>query len=199
MKLGSRRDLQLILKLAVPSVIVLYIYGAYAIKPLAREAARLGREVRTARDRLRGLEAVTANETTLQEQQRQVNERVESLRSLLPPEEEVPAVIELISSLANDADVKIQTIFPERDLGDRGLTKLVDAGKKDPDAAVVYKEVPIQVEALAGFHQLGTFLGMVESGEKPLRVSSLRVSANPREAKRHLVRLRLLAYFAAGG
>ena len=61
----------------------------------------------------------------------------------------------------------------------------------------LYKEIPIQIDALAGFHQMGMFLSRVESGAQPMQVRMLRISDNPSEPRRHVVKLQLVAYFAS--
>lgn len=194
MKLSlSGRDQKTIAVGALLAILVLWVYFTSIVGPLVRAGGNLIREVQQAREKVKTLEHSTANEETLRQQHQEVTQTVSSLRRLLPPEEELPAVIELISTLANQSQVKIQTIFPQRSLG--GLDSVSAAAGGAP-APVYYKEIPIQIDALAGYHQLGSFLSLVESGEKPMRVASLRISANPKESKRHSVKLLLRSYFA---
>jgi Tfp pilus assembly protein PilO len=123
------------------------------------------------------------------------------MQQLLPSEEELPAVIESLSDLAGQSQVKIQTIFPQRTDADGAGRKDKEkergggAGLKQPD---IYKEVIIQIDALAGFHQLGTFLSRIEQAEKPMRVASLRITQDPKEMKRQRVKLLLQSYFTPG-
>lgn len=192
MKLAlSSRDQRTLLAGGGLALLVLWVYGAYILGPLMRNASRLGQQIQQARDRLSALEAATANEDALRKQHEQLTQTVTSLRSLLPAEEELPSLIETLSDLASQTQVKIQTIFPQRPVGGQepgaGATALTP---------VVYKEIPIQIDALAGYHQLGAFLALVESGSKPVRIASLRIAANPREPKRHNVKLLLRSYFA---
>ena len=55
----------------------------------------------------------------------------------------------------------------------------------------------MQIDALSGFHQLGSFLGRVESGPQPMRLRSLRLSGNPKDFRRHNSKIILIVYFAA--
>ena len=82
-------------------VVILWIYGVYLVGPLLRAAGDLKDKVQAAREQLKTLEAATSNEAALREQHRQLNETVVSLRRMLPPEEEIPAVIEHLSDLAS--------------------------------------------------------------------------------------------------
>ena len=96
------------------TLMVLYMYAVYVIKPLAREAKSIGQDVAQARQNLQTLESATANEAALRQQHQQLNDIVTALQRLLPAERELPAMIELLSDLASQSDVKIQSIFPTR-------------------------------------------------------------------------------------
>lgn len=172
---------------------ILWVYTSLIAGPLLREVRGLGQRVRDARQELRVLEAATANEAALWAQHRQLQEDVAALRDFLPDEEELPQLIELLSDLASQSQVKIQTIFPQRSM---------DGSATDPDADLgptVYKDVFIQIDAITGFHQLGVFLSLVEARDQPMQVSFLRISTHPRETRRVKVKLLIQAFFAAKG
>ena len=192
---GSLKPQQMFAVIAVLAVVILWVYARYIVAPLMHEAKALDDQVRTGREQLKALEAATANEASLRQQHQELNQTVSSLRNLLPGEEELSTAIERLSELASQAQVKIQTIFPQRALGEQDV--MAGAPKEGTASLpVVYKTIPIQIDAVAGYHQLGTFLSLVELGDKPMRVASLRISANPREPKRHLVKLLIMSYFA---
>ena len=189
---GSARERKNILLLGALAVVALSAYFAGVVGPLQRSAVSLTAQVREARERVKALELATANEEVLREQHRQLNDTVASLRRLLPPEDAVPNVIELLSNLASQSTVKIQTIIPLRQPGGPEPPETRPGGAAA--RPVVFRQVPIEVDAIAGFHQLGAFLSAVESGERPLRVSSLRISGNPKEPKRHHIKLVVWLY-----
>jgi Tfp pilus assembly protein PilO len=194
MKAGhSSRDQRILLLILALGLLIGWLYVVYIITPLSRESGKLGRDVRSAREKVRLLEVAITSEASLQEQYRQSSQAVALLRSRLPSEEELPAIIERLSALASQSQVKIQTMFPQRPVGPPEMPSTPGAGGLEP---AVYKEIPIQIDALAGFHQLGDFLSLAESGEWPMRVASLRISANAKEPKRHNIKLLLSAYFA---
>ena len=196
MKLGlSTRELRAILVGGALGLLVIWMYVTMILKPLWREAASLGGQVLTARQQLAALRQATTNEATLREQHRRLQEDVLSSRGDLPSEEELPAVIEFLSGLASQTQVKIQTIFPQRPIGALD-DRLMGDKAKTPAERMVYKEIPIQIDAQASFHQLGTFLALVEASDKPMQVSTLRISGNPKDPRWHNVNLSILSYFA---
>lgn len=186
----SKREQRTVLLVGVLALGILWLYTASIITPLMREASTLGQQVRSAREELRAMERATANEVMLRQQHRNVERAVLSLRELLPSDEELPTSIEFLSELARQSNLKIQAIFPQR-------REDSEPAPSTPAADVsAYTEVPIQIDALAGYHQLGSFISLIESSQRPMRLSSLRVSSNPKEPRWHLVKLVIDVYFA---
>ena len=190
----SAREQRLLAVIVVLGLGILWTYTTFIAGPLMRGVSELGKQVRAARDQLRALELATASEAALKEQYRALQESVASLRILLPAEKELNQVIELLSDLAGQSQVKIQSVFPQRP----AAAQDADASKKPDSEAQAYKDVIIQIDALAGYHQLGTFLSLVESTGKPMQISSLHISTDPKEPKRLHIKLLIQAYFATG-
>jgi len=194
----SKREQRLLVFVGGLAILTAWVYAVYIIGPLRRETSQLGRQIREAREQLRILEVAVSSEAALEEKSRRLRESVRTLRGSLTPEAELPSVIELLTELASQTQVKVQTIFPQRPAEPMEPTA-PDAGQGSlPTSlpAVYYKEVPIQIDALAGYHQLGTFLNLVETADKPMRLLSLRISANPKEPRWHRVKLLVQSYVA---
>jgi Tfp pilus assembly protein PilO len=194
----AKRERQVLLLVGGLSLVIGYVYVAYILGPLSRETAELGAKVRSARDRVKALEVVMANEPALRAQYGQWDEKVASLRALLPPRADESVVLERLSNLARQTQVKIQAIFPQRAADDKAGGGRSGAGKGPSPLAqpAVYEDVLIQIDASAGYHQLGTFISLVEAEAYPMRVSSLRIAANPKDSKRHTVKVLIRAYFS---
>jgi Tfp pilus assembly protein PilO len=189
-KLTKEQSQSILLGLLVAAVF-LYVLVVLFIGPARREAQQVGQQLPTARERMRALEFGTMNEAILRSQYEQMEQSVGSLRAVLPSEDTLSSSIETLSDLADTAQVKIQTIFPLR-----GMKDVEQEKDQAPATPAVFKEVLIQIDALAGFHQLGAFISAMETSPKPMRLSSLRISANPNEVKRHTAKIVIRAYFA---
>ena len=190
----TSREQRLLLFGGVLAAVVVWTYTTAVVRPLMREVAASGQDVAKARDELKTLEIATANETKLREQHRQLNEMVMSLQRLLPPEKELPAIIELLSDLASQSDIKIQTIFPQRPVPP--TTEELKEAAAAPPEPLVYKDVVIQIDATAGFHQLGTFLSLVEAQHNPMQLSMLKIASDPKLFKRQRIKLLIRSYFS---
>jgi Tfp pilus assembly protein PilO len=174
----------------------LWLYTAYVLLPLIRESRALGERVRGSRAQLKQLETSMAGEVALREQHRRLTQAVTAFRALLPSDEEVPKVLERISSLASQAQVKIQTVFPRRpaDVVDDARSKKRKKGTEAP--TVYFREIFIEIDALAGFHQIGTLVNLIESEERPMQVAGLRISADAKDPRHHHVKLSIRTYVA---
>lgn len=180
---------QTMLAVGMGVVAGLYIYAAYILKPMWHTATKLKQEIQTTTSQLQHIEQVVAQAPRLRAEHEGLSNKLQSLRTALPPEEELPTVIERLSEMANRSGVKIQTIFPQR-TADSASSE----GSTEP---VLYRVIPIQIDAAAGFHQLGAFMSLVESGTQPVQLKHLRISQNPRDPRRHTVKLIFSVYFTA--
>ena len=195
----AKREQQLIALVAVLAILIGWVYAVYIIAPLIKQASDVDRQLREGRDKVKALELAVANEKTLHAQFEQWDEKVKALRSRLPSEAELPSVIEFVSGLAAQTGVKIQTIFPQRPKSEDAKNKPSETAPntKTVKEPAYYQETLIQMESLAGYHQLGSFLHLVESAEKPIRVQSLRIVGSTSElSASHRIKLVLRAYLA---
>ncbi len=100
----------------------------------------------------------------------------------LPREEEFPALLESLSMMAQNTDVKITKITPIKD------TEAQFAEKKA--LSVIYQEKGILINAQCGYHQLGTFVSELENAERFMEISDITiesVAATPRQHKVQLI------------
>ena len=194
----AKREHRMILIAGCLTLGIGWVYAAYVVGPLIRNGAQLKGQVLAARQKFTTLQAALGNEASVRQQYRQAQEKVKALRSFLPTQGELSAVIGRLSDLASQTQVSIQSIFPQRPVGDEASRTDAGAGKGKSAAAqpAVYEEVVIQINALAGYHQLGAFLSLVESGKQPIRLANLHLSPDPRDTQRHHVDVLVRSYFA---
>ena len=190
------REQQKLLAGGVGAILLIGVYTAYWLGPLQREAGELTQQVRGAHDQLRVLEMAIANEPALMEQRRRLDRAVTAWFETLPSEKELPMVIERLSTLASQSHVKIETIVPQRPPVAKDTALRASGTRPEP---LGYQEMSLQIDALAGYHQIGAFLGLVESSDNPMRVSTLHLSPDPRDPRRLHVQVGLQAYLGVSG
>lgn len=206
----SPREQKTLLLVGLFTLFFLWVYIAYLVGPLVGKMHDLSRQVEGAKRQLEIVERTTASLTPLEGEHRRIRETVESVRKTLPSLEELPAVIEFLSNLANQSKLKIQTIFPQRpaigysaEILNKEATAEQSSHGSNPTTSDVYTEIPIQIDALAGYHELGKFLSLAELGKYPLQVSSLQIAESPKDRYTHFIKIIVQSYFApqegAGG
>ncbi len=191
----NKREQQVVLLAGCLGLLVLFLYVAYIIRPIRRESTELAGQVRTAQEKLQSLEAVVANEGRIREQHAQAEQAVLLLRSHLPAEGEVSQLIQLLTDWADRSQLKIQTISPQRP---DAMDESESAGAPKAATPAVYEDIFIQIDALAGYHQLGKFLNLIESSDKPMHLSSLKIVGNSKEPRRSTIKLLLGTYLSKG-
>lgn len=105
----------------------------------------------------------------------------------LAHEQEIPALLEMLSGMARESGVKIAGIKPLR-----GRESFVEV------AGSIYKEIPVQIIAKSGYHELGEFLERMEKAKKFVNIKDIRIESNASSIKKHDVELLISAYLVAG-
>lgn len=115
------------------------------------------------------------------------DEKIERYVKMLPAEKEIPAFLDSLAVMARDANVRIVAITPV-------------AGKEtEGEKGRIYQEMPIQISAKSGFHELGRFLASLESSDRFIKVVDLDIRGNNATPKRHDVDLLLTTYVLVKG
>ena len=104
----------------------------------------------------------------------------------LAPEEQLPELLERIAQLAHASHVHLLAVKPKADFD-----------RLNPGASG-YLELPVTVEASAGYHQVGAFLDALERSESLVRVQELKIQANESDLWNHDVAIVLQTYLVPG-
>lgn len=94
--------------------------------------------------------------------------------------DETPALLENLSQQAQHSGVKIVSLQPSDNLKAGGRSS--------------YAPLPISIKAIAGTHEIGSFLSNLETGATFFRVKELKISPNPADEKKHVVELSMETY-----
>lgn len=170
---------------SVIAVVVFMIIHLIFIKPhlnrlnqINPRLAALTGSVKAASRDAANLEAFKVNLKTLKS-------KVDFYGQKLPREKEIPSLLENLSKVAVNSDVKIVQIQP-RD-------------KYAKVAGKMHLELPITVQAKCGYHQLGKFINQLETGSRFMKISGIKIKANPRDIEEHDVELLLSTFVLMGG
>ena len=188
----SSREQRTLPVIVVLAAFIGWVYLFYVVMPLWKAVKKSKQEIQRQGTRQRELQIAAKNIPGVKTQQAERERAVKVLKGQLPPEADVAAFMAELTDLASQAQMKIENIFPAQATDDRKGTGKSQAGSGE------YKSVIIQIEGSAGYHQLGTFLSLVEGIQNPMQLSSLQIQSNSKNPKRHHIKLLLRAYVASG-
>lgn len=117
--------------------------------------------------------------------------KVEIYEKSLPAEEEIPSLLESLSRMAGTSNIQIV-----------GITPVTAPAKDKPPPrgkAAAYKEIPINISAKSGYHDLGRFLSDLESADRFMKVVDIDIKSNRATPAKHDVELVVCTYILLKG
>lgn len=113
------------------------------------------------------------------------SKKVESYEEKLPAEQEIPALLENLSNMARNSNIKIVGIVP-------AISYFKD--DKPATKSQIYLEIPILITAKSGYHELGYFLSSLENADRFMKVVDIDIKSNKANPKKHDVELMVCTY-----
>lgn len=109
-------------------------------------------------------------------------------------EEEIPLLLQDISSLANDNQIDVMQISPQsREVKKQEQVK--GKAKAKPEQKTVNSiSVAIKLDLACSYHNLGAFLDQLERAEQPLFAQELRISRDPSKYMKQNASITLVTY-----
>lgn len=160
--LSPKRKALIILVIAV-LIPGLYWYTTYRGK--AKVIERLRQEYSQKQAKLNENEAIARNLPRFKEEVGKLNKELARVVQELPNSREIPNLIETISNLGSLNGLQIVYIKPQSDVN-KGF----------------YAEVPIQIKAVGGYHEMGLFLDSLSKLPRIINVSNINLG-NAKEDK----------------
>jgi len=108
--------------------------------------------------------------------------KIDQLRfqKLFPREEEIPALLGELSTIAGKLGVDIVSVTP---------AKTIPGAVPD-----LFHEVPIEMSGRGGYHQIGQFVNKLEMLDKFIKIQNIEISAEKAAPRRHLFKVLLSTY-----
>ncbi|UCF87490.1 MAG: type 4a pilus biogenesis protein PilO [Nitrospiraceae bacterium] len=149
----------IILVLVVLIPVVAFYFLVYSpktkeIKQLDAKISKLDNEIATAQVKVRRLDELKVEYEKLKLQ-------LAALREIMPEEEEVSVLLKQISDLGLTSGLVI------------ALWKPVS---RIPDPEGVYVEIPVQVEVMGGYHDLGVFYSHISRMPRLVNIANIKLS-----------------------
>jgi len=164
-------------------IAALVIYYNLLLRPQFRGFIVNNREYCAVRVRVRNAENLIKNEARIKKQHGELTKQVRLSEQQLAGHDEIAALLEDFSSVAESSGVKILRIKP--------LEALDNISQADNG---FYSEFPILIEARGGYHQCGVFVNNLESMAAFIRIDDVDIKGRSEDPRRHDIRLRVTTY-----
>ena len=168
-------------------IVGLILWVCFFLIPQWRISSEVGPRVRTLRKQLSQARQRISHGNELEARMQQATTE-HQLPSVIPPlEEQVPELLERIAQAALKSEVHLLMVKPQEDYNQLA---------PGPSG---YLELPVRIEASAGYHQIGQFIDTLENSENLVRLYDVRIQSDAADIWRHHTMLTLLTYLLLGG
>lgn len=173
---------QVFILIGLVSIFAVIVYFSFILIPQVErvfeavgQASKIGADLKEAQHNIDNIPKFKTNIAAYEE-------KIDRYEKMLPTEQEIPALLESLSGMARNSNIKIVGIMPV-------ITK-EDKTKK----AFVYQEKPILVNAKSGYHELGKFMSNMENADRFMKVSDIQIKTSSQSPSKHDVELTVLTY-----
>ena len=168
------------LLLGVFFLVLLLVVDVFAwFMPITRTLTHAMPAMSALETQLEGLKSDKKNEVLIREKWENTQKQLADDEERLVGPEQIPTLLENLSKLAFDSGVKITSIQP---------------AETTPLPEKPYFAVPIALHAVAGTHEIGSFIERLETGHISLKITDLKIASNPLNERGHWIEMRLETY-----
>lgn len=168
--------------------------------PVRRQILEIRPQAQRLRQQLEETRGGLANLSALEEEFSRLAAEYDIPSVELPPEDQVPELLKAIAQMARSAQVRVLEVTPRPQVGTEASTPVgLVALEHLTLGQSGYLELPIEVQAVSGYHALGLFLDKLEQSKRLVRVRTVEILPDEQDLWHHRVALLLQAYLVPAG
>lgn len=157
------------------------------LKPQFLRFIAYNRDFYAIKKRVGNAEALIANEDNIKRQYGILEKQSEFLERRFPGQEEIPNLLGDFSDVAESSGVKILKIKP---------LEVVEDISKSGSGGGFYYELPILIEANAGYHQAAIFINNIENMDRFIKITDIDIRSRPSDPRHHDIKMKISTYVA---
>lgn len=180
------RKTQIVILAGLLAILVVAVYVSFILVPQIERVFEAGGQVSKIDADLKEARCNIANIPEYRKSLATYEAKVDRYEKMLPAQQEIPALLESLSGMARNSNVKIVGIVPV--VGKEGKVK---KGR-------IYEEIPILINAKSGYHELGKFLSNMECADRFMKVSDIQIKSSGQSPRKHDVEILVLTYILLG-
>jgi Tfp pilus assembly protein PilO len=175
-------DKKNIILAVIVGLTLIYVDFSFVLKPQLQASKVIDGKIRERKKEINKVKLDLQASRDIKLEQEKEGKQLSKAKKIIS-EGEMPALLKVISDLANKNQVRLNQIKPSRDTKDAKSAK-----------AQKFDTISISLDLTAGYHQLGAFINDMENGDALVWLSDLRVVSNPNDFFHQDVRLIFKAY-----
>ncbi len=179
---GARNKNIVVMGAVLAVVLIIDIF--LILLPLTARNFRLKSQIVAIKKDTRLLNEQVVNIGSIKKRLESAKAEQEEYDKRFPKEEDVPVLLGGISAIAGKAGIEIIAVKPVR----------LEAAGKAPESDAIFHEVPIEIFAKGGYHQIGQFINKLESLDKFVEIKDIDITADKATPRRHFFRLLVSTY-----
>lgn len=170
------------------AAILLFIDLFFIVKPLIGKVAKVMPEVSAKASRARIMDVDVKNISAYKKNIINLKKSLSSFKTRFSTKEEISPLLRSLSDTAKLCNVKIVSINPV-------IQKTKSQQGRAPGA---YKQFPIFLSAVSGYHSMGLFFSKLENLGTFMRVTDLNIVGDPTRKGSHKFNIVLVTYILGG-
>ncbi|PIU41574.1 MAG: hypothetical protein COS99_04485 [Candidatus Omnitrophica bacterium CG07_land_8_20_14_0_80_42_15] len=202
------KNTQWVILILLGVLIMFFLYLNLIFKPTIAGLQNINPKLTELKKNIETVEALVKKQEETKREFEKLQYKMRYYENMLSGEEQIPSLLEELSGMARESNVKIIGIKPtklntSKDTVKKEVVSRIradaarDANKEAPKvkkAKASYHEIPISVEAKCGYHQLGVFISKLENANRLLVVNDIEIKTDPMTPREHNVSLIVSAF-----
>ncbi|MBL7072279.1 MAG: type 4a pilus biogenesis protein PilO [Candidatus Omnitrophica bacterium] len=166
--------------------IILFVYLISAVIPKLVFLGKTSIEIKDLKAKIELVDSRIGRIDVLTKKFEKLTTEINGYSVGLPEQKELPEFIEELSLTAKTSGVKILSITPKEP-------------KDIEKAGEYYKEVPIEITAESGYHELASFIGNLEGSKRFVTIEDLLIKSDVKDPRKHDITIKLKTYVYVAG
>lgn len=167
-----------IIKIAI--IVLATIAAAVVLFPQVASLGAVAKQVATAKSNIKSTEDDLKNIEKYKTELEQLKSNMQIYSLKLPPQQDFTALLEDFSRMAAANNIKVISIEPRQPVPTQSF----------------YTEIPIFVNIRCGYHQLGRLIATLETSERIMKVTSVKITTAHDDMYNHNIILMVSTYCA---
>jgi len=194
----SKEETEKLVLLGIVGAIAFFSLIQFSTLPLLSGIGKLNKDINKEREALKNADSLIKNKPQLEKRLEKLTAQVDAYEKAIPAHTDMPNILQEISGMASDCKVKISKIEPlrsEKQLNPSNGAKGKPVAKQEAGKPkALYSEIPIQVEAKGGYHEIAEFINKVETAPNVMSIGDIELHSNADDISNHSARLLIIAY-----